>query len=149
MDTRAPPFRPDVWLVAFVPAPAMARLAWWQRPLAAGFKHCFAFRAAGQDFTELVDHTGRFLNLTVLPCAADDFAAQLLAEGMTVHIVAPMPAAAQAILRGPMTCVEVVKAVLGIGAPWIITPRQLAAHLERRGAQRIHHIGKEPAAWAA
>lgn len=34
--------------------------------------------------------------------------------------------------RMPMSCVEATKAVLGIAAPWILTPRQLARHLRRR-----------------
>jgi hypothetical protein len=43
------------------------------------------------------------------------------------------------VLRPPATCVEVVKAALGIVAWWVLTPRQLARWLLRRGAVPVPH----------
>lgn len=136
MDARALHQRPDLWVVAFVPASALAALTWWQH-LLTGYRHVFAFRACGPEVTEVVNHTGRLLDFTVQPLPASELAARLAAEGMHLVATAPQVGGPRALLRGPMTCVEVVKALLGLRAPFVVTPRGLAAHLARRGAQIV------------
>ena len=40
-------------------------------------------------------------------------------------------------MRGPMTCVEVIKALLGWRGLFVVTPRQLERALRRRGARHV------------
>lgn len=64
-----------------------------------------------------------------------------------VLLVEQRSPAPRAMMRGPMTCVEFVKGVLGIRRPWILTPHQLYRYLRRTGASHVfptaemHNLG--------
>jgi hypothetical protein len=121
------------WFVAFPNPHAVTGGAGWRRLLAPGYRHVWACRAIGADHTLALNHAGSLLQveLVALPIGAflaDRQRAQA-AWLLAVQASTPPPAAA---LRGPMTCVEAVKALLGIRAPFLLTPRQRARHLVRR-----------------
>lgn len=131
------PQRRDLWVVAFVPQPEVTDTAWWQAFLHPGYRHCFAFRALSPDLTELVNHSGRALSFAVMTEAADVLASRFARAGMKLlSIPAPAPGHG-AMLRGPMTCVEVIKALLGWRGLFILTPRQLERALRRHGARHV------------
>ena len=125
---------PVVWFVAFKPAGAIARPRWWTRALHAGYRHCLAARQEGEHATLVLDHTGTRLRAELVPVPIGAFLRGLQdhAACWVLMVALPMAGAAVAWLRPPMTCVELVKAALGIRAWWIVTPRQLARHLRRR-----------------
>ena len=131
------PHRPHLWVIAFVPHDQVEATAWWQRPLAPGYRHVFAFRALAESLTEIVNHMGRALHFQVTTERADVLAARFAEAGMTLLAMPPESTAPRAMLRGPMTCVEVVKALLGWRGLLILTPRQLERALRRRGAQPV------------
>lgn len=129
---------PVVWFVAFKPAPAIAHPRWWTRALHAGYRHCLAARQEG-DATLVLDHAGSRLRAELVPVPIGAFLRGLQehAACWVLMVALPMAGAAFAWLRPPMTCVELVKAALGIRAWWIVTPRQLARHLRS-------HLGAVP-----
>jgi hypothetical protein len=131
------PHRPDVWVVAFVPHDQVEATAWWQRPLAPGYRHVFAFRALAEGLTEIVNHSGQALAFQVTTEGADAIAARFNQSCITMLAMPPDSTAPRAMLRGPMTCVEVVKALLGWRGLLILTPRQLERALRRRGARPV------------
>lgn len=121
---------PTSWFVLF---PAQGGPpAWWQRVLAPGYRHCMAARADGPRRSLVVEHHGAamVMQTVALPIAelVRDLQAALTA---LVMVVIRQPAEGPAPLRLPMTCVEAVKAAIGVSAPWVLTPRQLARHLRR------------------
>jgi hypothetical protein len=136
MRAAALTYAGDHWAVAFLPRLALRRAAWWQG-LLSPWRHVFAFRAATAEATETVNHIGSRLDLSVLFMPAGDFAAQLLADGATLLAVEADTAPDSAMLRGPMTCVEVTKALLGCRHHLVLTPRALHRHLLRHGAQPV------------
>ena len=125
---------PVVWFVAFKPASAIAHPRWWTRALHAGYRHCLAARQEGENATLVLDHCGTRLRAELVPVPIGAFLRGLQdhAACWVLMVALPMAGAAVAWLRPPMTCVELVKAALGIRACWIVTPRQLARHLRRR-----------------
>lgn len=138
MHAASLPGLPAQWVVAFPADAALLRPAWWACLLRRDRRHVVAFRALTPGHTLLVNHTGTVLAVEVLPQSADAFAEMLQAQHGAV-LLAPPPAAARSgpALRGPMTCVEAVKALLGIRAPFVLTPEQLACHLVRAGARWV------------
>lgn len=113
----------------------------WLRWLAPGYRHCFVMRASALDEQRsiIIEHAGAQLLHTELPlpigAAVRDMQARLCAA---VLLVILPPAHGLRRLRPPMTCVEATKAVLGLWAPWVLTPRHLARHLRaRHGAVHV------------
>lgn len=45
--------------------------------------------------------------------------------------------------RGLITCVSLIKAILGLNKFWIVTPRQLIQHLRRLGAETVLEVRNE------
>lgn len=113
----------------------------WLRVLRPGFRHCFAILNDGRHWTA-VEPLSNCLEVTILPPGADFNLPEFLrAQGHKVVEAElrrhPHPQAQLAILN----CVEVVKRMLGISLPWIVTPYQLYRHLERafESARRSVH----------
>lgn len=132
------------WFVLFFPAAALLRRAWWLRGLHPGYAHVAACRAESDGATCLIDHRGGRLLAERMPMPVGAFLRGLLEQPAPAWILAVPPAALpgdaadRARLRGPMSCVEAVKAALALRAPWVVTPRQLARHLRRRlGARPV------------
>lgn len=119
------------WFVLF-PARG-APPAWWQRVLAPGYRHCMAARADGPRRSLVVEHHGAAMvvQTVALPIAELVRDLQTALTALVLLVICPQ-GEGPAPLRLPMTCVEAVKAALGLASPWVLTPRQLARHLRRR-----------------
>jgi hypothetical protein len=128
-------FDPVDWFVIF-PAPRQPP-RWWQRALHPAYRHCLALRADGDDRSLVIDHIAAGLQVDTVYLPAPQLLAQMQ-TALTAAVLLVPPGQAQrarpCLLRPSMSCVEVVKAALGIAAPWVITPRQLAQHLRRHYA---------------
>lgn len=129
------------WFVAFLPARALERQAWWLRGLHRGYAHAVLCAGTAQNTTWLLDHRGTRLHVHLLPMAVAAFLRHLQDQAAAWVLAVPQagaPGPDRALARGPMSCVETIKAALGIRAPWVLTPRQLARHLRRRlGARPV------------
>jgi hypothetical protein len=127
-----------MWFVVFPGRSGLTRPTWWQRPLHPGYRHVYAVRAEGADATMAFSHCGSVLDAGVIHEPIGAFLRSRMESQAAFALALPAPSAPRrAVLRGPMSCVEVVKGLLGIRAPWIVTPRQLARHLRRAGARPV------------
>lgn len=107
-------------------------IAWVRRWLRAGFRHCFV----------LVRRGGRWISFDPLAHRIDldvpdvpegfDMGGWLRAQGFTVVRARVDRAPAPPALFAPFSCVEAVKRVLGLRAPWVVTPWRLYRHLTAR-----------------
>jgi hypothetical protein len=102
----------------------------WLRPLRRGFRHCFVVVRAESVWLACEPLKDRIeLDALALP---DDFdlAAFYGEQGHRVLVGQRPPVTARRRFAvAPLTCVTVVKRLLGIDAPWVWTPWQLYAHL--------------------
>lgn len=100
------------------------------RPLRRGFRHCFAVLRTGSLWLACEPLKDR-IELDALALPPDfDLAAFYGGQGHRVLLGRRPPAPdRRGIAPAPLTCVTVVKRVLGIRAPWVWTPWQLYAHL--------------------
>jgi hypothetical protein len=102
----------------------------WLRALRRGFRHCFLVMRAGSIWLACEPLKDRIeLDALVLP---DDFdlAAFYRKQGHQVLVgQRSPPRARRRFAVAPLTCVTVVKRLLGIDAPWVWTPWQLYLHL--------------------
>jgi len=116
----------------------LARTAWWMRALRPGWRHCFAARPFAQA-TLVLEHAGTQLDVTLDPAPTGEVLRRCIEETDALVLLVPdRDVEPRAAMRGPMTCVEVVKATLGIRAPFVLTPRALFRHLRRhRGARLV------------
>jgi hypothetical protein len=125
---------------------------WWHRFLAPGYRHVMALRAdwAG-GITILTEHSGPRMVVEVFPEPVHDVVLRYLSlpqvhHALKVWVPNPNHIAGTTTLRPPMTCVEAMKAMLGIHAPRIIFPRQLARHLRAAGAWEVPTLSLSSAA---
>ena len=107
---------------------------WWLRVLRPGFRHCFVALNDGGHWV-VVDPLAPFTDVAVLGLPAEyDLPDWFRGLGM---IVVPAPLR-RGLTRpapwGAFTCVEAVKRVLGLHAPFVLTPWQLYRRLTRPGA---------------
>jgi hypothetical protein len=126
------------WLVIFpLDCPAPAPPAWWARPLRPGWRHCLAACPDGQG-SQLVEHIGSHLVARHVPQPIGALAVELQ-ESLTamVLLVPPLATPKGASWRPFMTCVEAVKAAIGLRAWWVLTPYALFRHLRRLGAHVV------------
>lgn len=129
---------PVLWFVAFIPRRAMRDGAWWSHWLHPGFQHVMACRALDLDATLTVNHTGTHLVVEVEPRGIGPVLRELQEHAGAWVLALDRPGTPRGpALRGPMTCVEAVKAALGLRDPWTITPRQLAHRMRRLGATPV------------
>jgi len=101
--------------------------SWLLRP---GFRHCFVMLDDGRGWTTVEPLSSR-IDVVRQPLApSEDLPARYLRKG---HLVLPAPLARpeRADWPQPLTCVAVVKRVLGLRAPFVLTPWQLYRHLLR------------------
>lgn len=133
------PAAPALWFVVFFARNAMRDAAWWARLLHPGYRHVLACQAAGEQQTLILDHRGSRLVADLAPIPVGRFLRGLQESGgaWVLATEGPRDGAERAQLRPPMTCTETVKAALGISAPHVLTPRQLARHLRSRGARAV------------
>jgi hypothetical protein len=102
----------------------------WLTFLRRGFRHCFVVLRAGSLWLACEPLKDRIeLDALALP-PEFDLAAFYAGKGHRVlQGCRPPPRPRQAFAPAPLTCVTVVKRLLGIRAPWVWTPWQLYAHL--------------------
>ncbi|MBM3565407.1 MAG: hypothetical protein FJX42_04755 [Alphaproteobacteria bacterium] len=106
----------------------------WLRFLAPGFRHCLALvRDAGR--WTVINPMSHWTEITPLPAAdgldADDIAALLKAKGVAARVAAIVEPERRTAWPAPFTCVEAIKRLLGLRAPWVLTPAALARYLEK------------------
>jgi hypothetical protein len=102
----------------------------WLRFLRRGFRHCFVLLRAGPVWLACEPLKDR-IELDVLALPPEfDVAAFYGAQGHRVLQGRRLPSRPRRpFAPAPLTCVTVVKRLLGIYAPWVWTPWQLYAHL--------------------
>ncbi len=117
---------PQMALVVFV-GHAECR---WLGCLRAGFRHCFVALRDGSTWLACDPLLDR-IELSVLPVPADfDLAGFYVGRGHTVLCGLTKPGLPRRSFGiAPLTCVAVVKRLLGVRAPWVLTPWQLCQHL--------------------
>jgi hypothetical protein len=101
----------------------------WARLLRPGFRHCFVV-VGRHDKWVVYDPMSQCTNVAVLagPTSAE-IAEWYRQFGFTVVGTCVRRQALQPAPWRPFTCVEAVKRVLGIHAPWVVTPWQLYSFL--------------------
>lgn len=103
---------------------------WWLRLLKPGFRHCFAL-LGGNGHWVLIDPGAAVTHVGVWPHAdAPDLPQRLADAGFTL-LPAPLRRHDTPAGWAPFTCVEAVKRLLGLRAPWVMTPWGLYRHLSR------------------
>ncbi len=106
----------------------------WQRLLAPGFRHCFAGLRDATGWTVVDPLSGR-LHISRIPVDAGfDLPGFWRRAGFAVLGPYRAAEARPVPVPGwlPMNCVGVCRALLGPGAPFVLTPRGLFCALERR-----------------
>lgn len=112
-------------LVVFVDESGLRCLRWLRR----GFRHCFV--AVRRDTAWVIcDPLSHRTDLTII----DGFTGEQLAfwyrsHGFQVVLTHVRPCPRRLAPLRPYTCVEAVKRVLGMHAPWVLTPWQLYRRL--------------------
>lgn len=133
----------DAWVV-FEPQRSPA---WWSVLSPARWGHCWAFWSRyypqpgllSERFATKVEMVRGYLHVDTWMVDPEDIAGVLLQQGVTdiVRVRSTVAPGRGPVARGLITCVTVIKAALGIGAPWVLTPQQLHAYLRRHGAQSL------------
>jgi hypothetical protein len=120
----------------------------WLRVLRRGFRHCFAAVSDGSSWI-VCDPLKDRMEINLLRLPADfDLAGFYAGKGYEVLIghVRRVPCRDRLALA-PMTCVAVVKRILGLRAMRVLTPRQLFCHLRNtRDGAFLRYRVESPAA---
>jgi len=102
---------------------------WWLRLLRPGFRHCFVALDDGRHWV-VVDPLAPFTDVAVLGVPPGwDVPGWFRDLGMTVVAAPVRRGLTRPAPWGPFTCVEAVKRVLGLHAPFVLTPWQLYRRL--------------------
>jgi hypothetical protein len=101
----------------------------WLKLLRPGFRHCFVL-VRRRDCWVIYDPLSHRTNLAVVAGPSlGELAEWYRVRGLQVLETTVRPAPMRSAPLRPFTCVEAVKRVLGIHAPWITTPWQLYCFL--------------------
>lgn len=106
-----------------------ALVVWAETPVRRA-THCFACVATGGQWVRIDGDRGR-IALSIAAPSAYDLARFWRGCGLTVVEVEVRPVSLRAPLM-PATCVSLVKHVLGVRSPFVLTGRQLYRYLEKR-----------------
>ncbi|HEX6143365.1 MAG TPA: hypothetical protein VFZ01_11635 [Geminicoccaceae bacterium] len=109
----------------------------WLRPLKPGYRHCFVALRQQPGLWLICDPLKDRIEISAVEVERDVELADIYrAAGHRVWLGTSLPRAARprASVPGPLTCVAVVKRLIGLGAPWVVTPFQLHRHLLAIGA---------------
>jgi hypothetical protein len=127
------PRHPITFLVVFENRPARGGF----RLLRAGFRHCFCLARVSEGWVLCDPRSDRLLLRSAPPIAALTLARSYAALGATVVALRRPPGAADGAPRrwlAPLSCVEIVKRVIGCGRRGVFTPlglyRLLRGHPE-------------------
>jgi hypothetical protein len=124
---------PTRWFVVW--CNSQSRLRWWDylARTPEGFRHVYALRWDGYNWLLFNPHAG-YTDVAIVAAADENALAQLVDPDATVLEVEAFRAVDRLRGRwwaGPMTCVEQVKALLGLPVGVIFTPWQLYRYLSR------------------
>ena len=115
----------------------------WLCLLAKGFRHCFALvRVSGR--WVMINPMSHWTDVAILAEAADGATAAEMVRTLEARGLAAVACAIAEPSRrsgppAPFTCVEVVKRILGIREPLVLTPRQLFRFLvENQSIEKNH-----------
>ena len=98
---------------------------WWLRLLKPGFRHCFVALGDGRIWVS-IEPLSHCTEVVVTPVHGPfDLAAHYRAQGLTVVETVVRNVPSTPMPWRPFTCVEGVKRVLGLRAPWVWTPWDL------------------------
>lgn len=113
----------------------------WLRLLRPGFRHCFVLvedRAADVPVWVLYNPLSVGTQLALWPIAdVHIIRACLVEQGYIVVETTAAPIGQRLFAWRPYTCVEAVKRVLGVHAPWVWTPWHLYIYLNKLNTQKI------------
>lgn len=102
---------------------------WWLRLLKPGFRHCLVLLNDGRRWV-VVDPLAPFTDVAVLELPPGfDLPGWYRDQGLTVDVAPLRRGLTRPAPWGPFTCVEAVKRLLGLHAPFVVTPWQLHRHL--------------------
>lgn len=101
----------------------------WLKPLRSGFRHCFVVVFQGDTAIVCDPLSNQMLLGSVRPATPAVVSDWYCERGFTVVATEICEAPRRGALLRPLTCVEIVKRVLGISAPFVLTPWQLYRHL--------------------
>lgn len=106
----------------------------WLRLLAKGFRHCFALVAASGRWI-VIDPMSHWTEVVWLAdeddASPEDVVRALEERGLAAVACVVIEPEKRGTGPAPYTCVEVVKRVLGVRAPQVLTPRQLFRFLDQ------------------
>ena len=109
---------------------------WWQKPLKKGFKHSFLVIYDGYFWIKM-ELTIGFMDICVLPFYNNNTIEDILrGTKCTYQLVQVWRRQRYRNILAPWSCIEAIKAALGIRALHVLTPYQLFKYIE------AHH-GKE------
>lgn len=116
-----------------------AERPWWLRFFPKGFRHCFALISDAGRWV-VVNPMSHWTDIAVLPEAADnarveDIVRALADKNIAARVCAVAEPARRTLPPTPFTCVEVVKRIVGLRAPWVLTPAALARFIEKNHIQ--------------
>lgn len=117
----------------------------WLGMLERGFRHCFAAVRDGSSWI-VCDPLKHRIALTLPPLPADfDLAGFYAGQGHEVLVGRLRPDRPRDRLAfAPLTCVAVVKRIIGIDAARVLTPRQLFRHLREAHGGGFVRYGLDP-----
>jgi hypothetical protein len=97
--------------------------AWWTRPLQPRFAHVEVWRRIEPGFYHVIQPFCDYVALGVVEAEPAGYFQNVTARRRMGRALSPI---------GLKTCVSLVKAVLAIRAPWVITPYQLYKYIAHR-----------------
>lgn len=117
----------------------------WLRVLERGFRHCFAAVREGSSWI-VCDPLKDRIALTLAPVPRNfDLAGFYAGQGHEVLVGRLRPDRPRDRLAfAPLTCVAVVKRIIGIEAAHVLTPRQLFRHLSEAQGGSFVRYGPDP-----
>lgn len=122
---------PQRMLVVWRPFHPDAELKVLKRLLAPGWHHVLAWLDYGNAWVA-VDPLSNVTEISLHRNVTLDGLVEIYADFATAMLVGPVPAPADRPRPwAPFTCVETIKAILGVRTPFVVTPRQLYTHMER------------------
>lgn len=119
----------------------------WLRFLARGFRHCFALVCTSGRWV-VINPMSHWTDVAALAesadgATADEMVRTLEERGFAAVVCAIAEPPRRSGPPAPFTCVEVVKRILGIQAPLVLTPRRLFRFLvENQSIEKIILIRK-------
>lgn len=104
---------------------------WWLKWLKRGFRHCFVVMRLGGQWVA-IDPMAHHLQITVPQLPTDfDLKNWFCAQGLRVIERHPEPELLRCYPPIFLSCVELVKRILGLRKPFILTPAQLYRYLNQ------------------